>query len=167
MNPEISKPITLLAGNCITPRAEAAQKLLELGSDAREAAVALACAAGDSDAEVRETAVAALEGLWPPPPELLPELVGLLEDDRADTAYWAATLLGRLGRAAVAAVSPLTTAAAEKSHNLAVRERCVWALGRIGPPASRAVPLLETLAAAADSPRISRLASESIELICR
>lgn len=127
--------------------------------------IALLRAAGDADEEVREGAVAALEEMGPPPSESVPELADLLHDANTGTAYWSATLLGRLGEAAAASVPSLMAAAVEMSKDLAVRERCVIALGRIGPPASAALPLLRELLKNVNQSRLSRLARESLEKI--
>jgi HEAT repeat protein len=83
----------------------------------------------------------------------------LLSAEHPDVAYWAATLLGRLESEASGAVSQLMEALG--SSALAVRERAAWALGRIGPRASKALPLLRKLSR--DSrPRLARLAAEAI-----
>ncbi len=91
----------------------------------------------------------------------------LLSEQNLDVAYWAATLLGRLGAdkadACAGAVKPLADAL--QSHPApAVQERAAWALGQIGPRPPSAKPALEA-AANSSSPRLSRLAKESLEKI--
>ncbi|MEM1303779.1 MAG: HEAT repeat domain-containing protein [Planctomycetota bacterium] len=146
-------------------RLAAAQTLASLGTEAAPAAVALARYA--SDPPISEWCVAALEELGPPAPQDVAALAELLEtqagEAAADSVYWAATLLGRLGPPAGGAV-PQLTRAAEAGPALPCRERAAWALGKIGPVAAGALPTLETLAAA-DQSRLARLAQQAIEAI--
>ena len=87
-------------------RSNAAEQLARLGPEARAAAVALVRACADEAEPVREWAVSALEELGPPSVSDLKELTFLLRDDNVDLAYWAATLLGRLGEEAAADDDP-------------------------------------------------------------
>ena len=172
MTAEDLRDLTILLTDCdATRKVEAAERLAELGPDARQAAASLVRAMGDPNEEVRELVAAALEELGSPPLGNLPELARLLEDPSADVGYWAATLLGRLGEAGADAVSPLIDAGGgasrEKPSHQTVSERSVWALGKIGPPAAGALPLLRKLAESADNARLSRLASAAIEQIDR
>jgi HEAT repeat protein len=146
-------------------RRAAAEQLCRRGEEARPAAVALVKALGDDDEETQQWAYAALEGLGPPEASAVPTLAALLQtvDVEADTAYWAATLLGRSKAGAASAVEPLTLAALEH-FSLPVRERAVWALGQIGRPASGAQGVLERLASGAQ-PRLARLATAALERI--
>jgi len=144
-------------------RRTAAENLSLAGEEARAAAVPLVRAAADDDEIVQEAATAALEEMGPPDPAEVAELASLLEDESADTAYWAATLLGRLGSEAAPAVDRLA-AALEGSRPLNVRQRAAWALGKIGPGAASAQPALQAAAAAAD-PRLSRLSAAALENI--
>lgn len=132
-----------------------------MGEEARPAAVELAKAVADENDDVREWCNAALEELGPPAESAVPELVALLGDEHPDVAYWAATLLGRLEAQASAAVAALV-AGLDSSRPLAVRQRCAWALGKIG--SAEAIPALERAAADPDA-RLARLAQESIEQI--
>jgi HEAT repeat protein len=129
------------------------------------ATVSLVRACADSDEQVREWAVAALEELGAPSPEDVAALVNLVTAPCSDTAYWAATLLGRLGPPAAASVSQLTRVV-ESGADAAVRQRAVWALGRIGPAAAAAGPALKKAAAASD-PRLARLAAAALVSIGR
>jgi HEAT repeat protein len=104
-----------------------------------------------------------LEEMGPPAVEDVGSLAALLSDSAADAGYWAATLLGRLKANAAPAV-PLLSAAVTGSTAMPVRQRAVWALGRIGPPAGPALDALKQ-AAASDDPRLARLAQRAIEQI--
>jgi len=121
---------------------------------------AAALVAGTGDEATRGVCTAALEELGPPAAVLLPDLVVLTESEAGDVAYWAATLLGRLGAVAAPAVDPLTRLAVSQ-RPLAARERAVWALGEIGPPAADAAPTLELLSES-DQPRLARLAKTAL-----
>jgi len=144
-------------------RAKAAEELAHLVEGAQPAAVPLVLATSDADESVRQWATAALESLGPPRPSDVGKLAELLADSRLDVAYWAATLLGRLETGAGGGVPNL--AKALQSHpESAVRERCAWALGQIGPAACSALASLNR-AAADPHPRLSRLAKQAIEQI--
>ena len=160
MAASIAELIAALSSADAAARCEAAEGLARHGEEAGPAAAALARAAGDEDETVREAAVWALEELGPPPLDQLDQLAGLLSSAEADTAYWAATLLGRLEDHAAAAVPALSQALAP-SVALPVRERAAWALGKIGPSAAAAREAL-TAAAGADEPRLSRLAQKAL-----
>lgn len=142
-------------------RAAAAQALASLGPDARPAAVALVGSAGDPDAGA--WCVAALEEMGPPSPGDVDRLTPLLKSNDETTAYWAATLLGRLEGDAAPAVTELMFAATIEGP-LVVRERAVWALGKIGPAAASARPTLQFLTLA-EHPRLARLATQALESI--
>ena len=144
-------------------RLAAAENLCHQAEAAQPAALALAKAADDEDDDVREAVVAALEDLGPPPPEQLSELIPLLSEPSGDVAYWAATLLGRLGPAAAPAVAALTSTLGPAAA-LTVRQRAAWALGNIGPAAAAAVTALE-MAATHNDPRLARLARQALDQI--
>lgn len=144
-------------------RRSAAEHLAQSGTAAAPAAVALARACADADDQVREWVVAALEELGPPGPGVVGDLVALLTGPDPLPAYWAATLLGRLGESASAAVPVLATTLAGAA-DLAVRERCAWALGKIGPAAAAARDVLRHSVAGTDE-RLARLASEALAAI--
>jgi HEAT repeat protein len=146
-------------------RKAAALSLAQSGLAARGAAIELLRAVGDSDEAVREAAVAALEELGPPRVEDLEGLAGRLGAASADTAYWAATLIGRAGNEGAVVVS-LLEAALRTRDEAAVRERIVWALGEIGRPAASATAAIEATEAAADCPpRLARLCREALQSI--
>lgn len=111
-----------------------------------------------------EPIVDALENLGPPPAELAPAIGAQLRAAQTEeSAYWSATLLGRLGPAAIDQLPHLCEALAHSPH-LAVRERSAWALGQLGPAATAALPALRH-AAADPSPRLRRLAQAALEQI--
>ncbi len=148
-------------------RAAAAEQLAHLEEGAEAAAVPLVRAMNDAESTVRDWAYAALESLGPPAAGDGPALAQLLSDPCLDVAYWAATLLGRLGAedgSACAASVKSLVAALESYPESAVRERAAWALGQIGPPAAEAAAALQ-IAAAGSIPRLSRLAKEALEKI--
>jgi HEAT repeat protein len=148
-------------------RASAAEQLAKLADDAQAAAVQLVTTMGDADSTVRDWVYAALESLGPPRAEDASSLAQLVNDKRLDVAYWAVTLLGRLGAAAgfssgdVAPVVSALTAVLQSHAEVAVRERAAWALGQIGAPAATAIPALQH-AASDPTPRLSRLAQEAL-----
>jgi HEAT repeat protein len=163
MTNQIDSYIAQLASKDSAQQAAAAEALAQLGPDARPAALALVRACVTDDDSIREWVTSALEGLGPPPVEQMRDLIPLVRDKSLDVAYWAATLLGRLGTAAAPAVPALTEslrAATEQS----VREQAAWALGKIGAAAKSAVPALRE-AAASKQPRLSRLATEALAAI--
>jgi HEAT repeat protein len=112
-------------------RLDAAERLCHMAEAAAPAAADLVRACGDTDEQVREWAVAALEGLGPPPEASVPKLVSLVTSESPLASYWAITLLGRVGQAAKAAVPVLT--ACLGSADEAVRRRAAWAIEKIGP----------------------------------
>ncbi len=125
-------------------------------------AIALVEAAGDLDEHVRAWAADALETLGTPRITDLPPLVRLLQDSTdGEMAYWAATLLGRLGPAAFPATEVLSHTVRHSPY-LPVRERAVWALGRIGPRAKSASSALRD-ASTKGPPRLRRLATAALE----
>jgi len=160
---EATELIELLTSHDSTKRAEAAEKLSQMGEDARPAAVALVRAAGDEAEEVIEWAVSALEEIGPPDPSDLHALANLLANQNSDVGYWAATLLGRLETGAASAVERLA-ATLNESKNPAVQERAAWALGKIGPAAAVANETL-TQVAESDDQRLARQARKAIEAI--
>ncbi len=161
MHDEIADLIAQLRSQDSAQRQAAAQQLASMQEQAQPAAVALveACAV---QGDMHEWVVAALESLGPPAAGDLDSLSRLLQSADLDTAYWAATLLGRLGNDGAAAVDALTKALANHAQT-AVRERAAWALGEIGPAAGSARAALQ--AASSGSSRLARLASAALEQI--
>lgn len=162
-------PVALLVERLGSPDADvrltAADMLGRAGELASAAAMHLVRACGDADERVREAVVAALEDLGPPPSGDVPGLAAIAAAAGPLEAYWAATLLGRLGGGAAAAVPVLTTCV-ESAGDIAVRERAAWALGRIGPAAAAAREQLLRVAATGE-PRLKRLVDEALAAIGR
>ncbi len=158
----LSQLINDLNSKEVGPRRAAAEGLSR-HTEASAAAVSLVRACGDPDEQVRQWATAALEEMGAPSAEDASALAELLEESSADTAYWAATLLGRLGEQAAGAVAELARTV-ENDNEIAVRQRAAWALGKIGRPAAGAADALRH-AATANDPRLARLAKQSLETI--
>lgn len=164
MQIDLDRLISELSSADPAVRGRAADQILRLGPGALPAAVPLVQACADDVPEVRELVVAVLEDLGPPAASDADDLIELLQHDHADVGYWAATLLGRLGKQAANAV-PALAAALRSADNLAVRQRAAWALGKIGRPAAKVLPDLESAAAVRDNPRLAKLARQAIEQI--
>lgn len=139
----------------VTVRAAAAESLCQAGEDAVAAAVDLVSATGDEES-VQVWAVAALEELGPPAGEHVEALSKLATDPQAIVAYWAITLLGRLEESAASA-EPVLAERVLNATDASVRERAVWALGKIGPQSNSAVEALR-VAAGSDSNRLANMA---------
>ncbi len=163
MADDLQKTIDTLTTGSAEQRLAAAERLAQFGPEARPAALVLVDACADPEEQVRHWAASALEDLGPPPDADVPGLAAALGSGNADVAYWAATLLGRLRERAAAAVVPLQTAL-ESSPATTVRQRAAWALGKIGRSARPATGALQQ-AAAADDPRLSRLARQALSLL--
>jgi hypothetical protein len=119
---------------------------------------------GSDDDDVRMWASEALESAVQPDPSELLRLIHLLESTRdSEICYWAATMLGRLGREAAASARVLDRCV-RKSMYLPARERAVWALSQIGPAAEIAIPTL-TEAAQTGPARLQRLATETLRRV--
>ena len=144
-------------------RCQAAEKLCSQAGDSRSVAVAIVQAAADPDEGVREWVVAALEELGPPLAEQCDDLAALVGHAESDIAYWAATLLGRLGEDAAPAVQRLADVLEESTTNH-VRGRIAWALSKMGPAAATAVPALRKCAES-NNPRLARTAGRAIKAI--
>lgn len=142
-------------------RSAAAQTLAAMGADAAPAAAVLTRFAGDE--AIGDWCAAALEDMGPPTVDQLDALIPLATSATEATAYWAATLLGRLGPEAAGAAETLAQAATGHAA-ISVRERAVWALGKIGPAAASAEPTLRALTEA-DSPRLARLARTALDKV--
>lgn len=163
MQQDIREAIERLSDGDVLCRRRAAEKLLTIGAQARSAAVALVRAAADADETVREAVVGALESLGEPEEQDIAELAGLLESEFADTAYWAATLLGRAGTKAASAADALARSLVA-SVALEVRQRIAWALGLIKCSTPAVLQSLEG-AAVSDDSRLARISLQSLEQI--
>ncbi len=153
---------TLVQGSAAEKLA-AAEALARLEDGASPAAVALVQTLDCEDEQLRDWLVAALEGLGAPSAADVSRLAELVGQPSLDSAYWAATLLGRLQAEAAPATATLTAAVANHRET-AVKERAAWALGQIGLPAASARGVLEAAAAEGDT-RLARLAREALSQI--
>ena len=143
-------------------RAAAAEQLATAGSEAGVAAVQLVKACGDEQS-VQTWAVAALEDSGPPPAAAMAELMELAESTQPLVAYWAVTLLGRLGATASCAEAVLVKRL-QAGGDLATRERAAWALGQIAAKSPASIAALEQVSQARES-RLARLARDSLQQV--
>ncbi len=142
----------------------AALRQIASAEDVRGVAVSIANLAGHSNEEIRMWAAEALEAAVMPSPAEAPELSELLlRTEDGEVAYWAATLLGRLGHHAACGVMALEKCLS-CSMFLPARERAAWALSQIGVAATPAMPALRQ-AANQGTPRLKRLAIQALEAI--
>jgi HEAT repeat protein len=160
-NVAVSRLVADLKSDDVDVRRNAAERISQHGGDLCAVSVELVEACADEDEEVREWVVTALEELKQPAESDLQDLADLLANDSDDVGYWAATLIGRLGKAALPAVPALVAALAD-TQGLLTQQRAAWALGKIGRKAVDALPALEK-AAASQNARLSRLATGAIE----
>jgi HEAT repeat protein len=144
-------------------RLAAAEALARLGAEASPAAVAIVQALDIEDEGLRDWLVAALEDLGAPAAADASALAAMVQKPTLDSAYWAATLLGRLESQAAPAV-PQLAAALDQHPEPAVRERAAWALGKIGPAAASARSSLEA-AAKGGNARLARMAGDALSQI--
>ncbi len=159
----ISDLIDMLASDDQAMRRRAAELLSQNVDVAGDVATALVQHVGDNDRIVAEYCVATLEELGPPPASQLDELANLATAAEVDVAYWAVTLIGRCGVAASEQTHTLGNLVVSDAATI-VRERAAWALGRIGPAASAAVPQLES-AAGATPESLARAVAKALEAI--
>ena len=160
---DLKKLIAGLVSGDADERLRAAEGLSQLGREARDAAVALVRAAGDQTEAVRDCVQATLEDLGPPTRETVDALGELLQSASADVAYWAATMLGRLGREASSAADALAAVLSD-SPALHVRERAAWALGQIRAGSATVRAALAKATASTDK-RLARLAQEALDAL--
>jgi hypothetical protein len=155
--------IEQLGGNDLECRRKAAEAVTHLGEAASPAAVTLLQACEAEDEALREWVVAALEQLGAPPIDDVPAISRQLAADQPLSAYWSATLLGRLQHEAKPAVGALGQAVVNSAHP-AVRQRAAWALRQIGSAAQGATQQLQEASICSD-PRTARLAREALDTI--
>jgi HEAT repeat protein len=141
-------------------RLNAAESLSLLGPEAAFAAVDLVGSCADEES-VREYAVAALEGMGPPPDESIEGLISLLRHRHPLVLYWAVTLLGRTLDRGVEVQKAVAMVARDTSDR-SVQQRAVWALGQMHPLLVETRNLLQTFQSSND-PRLARLATQAIE----
>ncbi len=151
--------LQLKAGS-LEEREAAAECLSRMGSDAMEAAVELVLACKDAPT-VRDLAIATLEDLGAPPVSKMALLTDLISASEPLVAYWAVTLVGRLGADASECEIALASALS-RSEDLAVRQRIAWALGQTGVASNEAVLALDAATQSSDA-RLARLARAALE----
>jgi len=163
-----SSDVSQLAGALGDPdpvvRQQAAEQLAQIGPEAQTVVVDLVRACADDSADVCERVVNALEEIGSPAIDDVGRLSPLLGSESADVGYWAATLLGRLGAKAAAAV-PALAAAVVAPLDDSVRQQAAWALGKIGPSARPALRTLQETAEDDGDSRLARLAKKAIQQI--
>jgi HEAT repeat protein len=142
-------------------RAAAAERLCTAGPAAAAVAVELVQACCDDDESVQTWAAAALEDMGPPGRNSVAALVALAPSEHPLVAYWAITLLGRLGPDAVACEEALANVLTNSSDTN-IREQAAWALGKIGVSTDRAVVALKR-AQDSGTARLVRLAREALQ----
>lgn len=140
-------------------RASAAESLCRAGNESAGATLDLLAACGDAES-VRIWAVAALEDLGPPELETVEPLSDLVLSPNSLIAFWATTLLGRLGSPAVT-TQDVIASVLSNSKDAAVQERSAWALGKIGITSNGALAALNQ-ARASSNPRLARLAETAL-----
>jgi predicted Zn finger-like uncharacterized protein len=113
-------------------RAQAAQALGALGSDARVAIPSLVKLLGDRNDLVKQFARGALTKIGPPAKGDVGVLVGLLADPAPEVRQYAAETLGVMGADARPAAGALATAVQDKDPR--VREQALRTLAKLGPP---------------------------------
>ena len=163
---DLQQCIGNLASNELSQQRTAAAQLLNAaGCDA--AAVELTKAVGCDDELLVESATGVLESIESISDDQAKLLAELLPSHKhqphPNTGFWAATLLGRSGERAAPFLDQLI-AALDASTDDGVRQKIVWAIGKIGPPASAASNHLQALAKSSDK-RLSRLACQALENI--
>lgn len=102
-------------------------------------------AMGDASYEVRGLAAAALRTLGPRAVTALPALIAGVKDPDSGVRMMSANAMAAMGSAAAPALDPLIAAAGVIGEHVQVLRSVADALGAIGPPAARAVPVLERL----------------------
>ena len=141
-------------------RVAAAEALMLMGPDASPMAVELVQATSDSEEQVSEFAVAALEELGPPPTNSLGPLTELLGDPHLPRPYWAAKLIGRMGKDGASAEVDLVQLL-ESNQEAAAQQEAIRTLQKIGAHSSQCRATLERATQTQD-PRTARLATQTL-----
>ena len=153
---------TLKTGT-VQQQREAAEALVQLGESAIKAAVELVNAADCEDEIICEYANAALENIGQPHTTELSKFVEIIKNcqpTKISTAYWAATMIGRIGKDAHPALETLAQVAQQHS-DVQVKKRIMWAIEKIGPNDS-VIPFLTTTAQN-ENPGLARFAARVLE----
>lgn len=117
-----------------------------------------------ADESALEEIVSQLESCGPPPAELRSELVAQLDNSNSDSLqrYWCLTLLGRDTHSATESETAAIAAYLAEQHDMEVRQRAAWALGKLASVAASTRPALQQ-AASASNPRLARLAQRALD----
>ena len=122
---------------------------LQLWANDTEQAIAniktLVTSIGTADQSTVDWATEALENCGPPRKDDAEWLAKQLFSDTADVSYWAATLLGRLGDDVTECQATLAKLASDSERTANVRQRAVWALGRISNLSNESKIALQSL----------------------
>jgi len=153
--------IQQLTSDDVIQRRQAAEAFAKSPDDAISAVIPLCRGCSDKDEQVAEWCVGALEELPPCDKQELPALVEMLPSKKELTAYWAATLIGRLEGKGEPAALPLAKIIAGKTPT-AVKDRAIWAVRKIGVYPPEVIAALET-ASKSDNPRTARLANKALD----
>ena len=143
----------------VAVRAAAVEALSYEGAGADWAALELVSACGDQES-VKRWAVAALEDLGPPRLAAVGGLIDLTGSPDPLVAYWAVTLIGRLGAEGRVGEGALVTVLLGSKDD-SVQDRAAWALGKLSAESQSAI---EALRGAAESgrPRLAHLAQAAL-----
>lgn len=153
----------MLASDQLQQRRQAAELLSQNADVAVDVAVELVRAVGDDDRQVADYCVATLEEMGGPAASQLEDLSQIAAGENAETAYWAATLMGRAGVTACEYATLLGDIVASDAQPQ-VRERAAWAIARIGPAAVSAKPQLESCTDAEPN-SLARAVAKAIEAV--
>ncbi len=172
MEASLKLSLERLAQGDLNSRIEAARQLAQVGTTPPAAAAELVRTLENPYEErLMQWVEAALENIATPPAdqtEPLKQIVDrfLNESTYPDAAFWAATMLGRIGRGAATAVPTLTALLGRTDHPN-VQFKAAWALGKIGPAAKKSVPQLAIAAANPGQLRLATFAKKAMEEINR
>ena len=127
---DIANLIEQLTTDDLAAQIVAAETLAGLAEEAQPAIVALVEHCGSDDEDLCNWCTSALESVGPPSAEQIDQLIPLVSSANTNTAFWAATLLGRAGTLAEPATSALTQRSSDASMP-EVQKRAAWALEKI------------------------------------
>jgi HEAT repeat protein len=145
-------------------RSAAAYSLGRIGADAKADVPALTGALEDKEADVREAAGIALGDVGPAAKAATPALVRALKDRQGTVALAAAQALQRLDPDAFVRSALPVLIAIIRDKDSEVRDKAVFALGKLGPPEKAAVPPLCELLVDGD-PYVRRAAARGLSAI--
>ena len=172
MENDLQQEIAALAQGDLAARVNAARRLAQTATTPPDATAELVRALdGPFVEELFPWIEAALEKIEAPPVGQTDQLTAIIDrflhhSIRPDAAYWAATMLGRIGRNAASAI-PALIALLDRVDHPNIQFKAAWALGKIGPAAKPAVPHLARAAANSGHPRLATFARQALEEIDR